>query len=141
MTGWEVRVVPSVRVSHARGATTRRIFSPADIYYLGYRNRLRSLLANPAATTLLSAVPLQVASCLLIAAGFLVAGRPGPAWAVLRALAWPVTNPGEVRRARRRAQSTRTRSDRDVLRPGLRVALTPRRALALFTGNLTRWRD
>jgi GT2 family glycosyltransferase len=141
MSGWEVRVVPAVRVAHGRGVTTRRIFAPADIYYLGYRNRLRSLLANPSAPTLLYVVPLQLASCLLIAAGFLVAGRPGPAWSVLRALAWPLTHAGEVRRARRRAQSIRTRGDRDVLRRDLLVPLSPRRAKALFTGNLARWRD
>jgi GT2 family glycosyltransferase len=140
LAGWEVRVVPGVTVAHGRGVTTRRIFAPSDIYYFGYRNRLRSLLANLGPATLVFVLPLQIASCMLIAAGFLVAGRFGPSWAVIRALAWPVTNAGEVRRARRGVQASRTRPDRDVLRRDLRIPLTPRRALALFAGSLTRWR-
>lgn len=140
MAGWEVRIVPRIRVPHGRGTTTRRIFEPSQIYYLGYRNRLRSLLANPARGTRLYLVPLQVVSCLLISLGFCAALRFGPAYAVLRALAWPLANVRDVREARRRAQAARSCPDTEVFRRDLMIPLTPRRAWELFSGNLGRWR-
>jgi hypothetical protein len=119
--------------------TTSRVLRPADIYFLTYRNRLRSLLTNPSAATLAYVIPLQLASCALIAGGFLAAGRLRDGWAILRALVWPLAHTVEIRDERKRAQSIRTRPDRDVLRKDLVTPLTPRRALGLFTGSLNRW--
>jgi N-acetylglucosaminyl-diphospho-decaprenol L-rhamnosyltransferase len=139
MAGWEVRVVPTVRVEHCSGTTTRRILRPSDVYHLSYRNRFRSIVANLGPLRLLTVVPVHVLACVAITLRFLVAGRGGPAMAVLRAIAWPALHPGEIRRQRRAAAAIRRVADRDVLRSDVEERLTPARALQLLRGNLGRW--
>lgn len=139
LAGWEVRVVPGARVMHRSGTTSARILRPEQIYYLSYRNRLRSVLANTGARTLARVLPVHIGASLAIALGFLGAGRAAPALALLRALVWPLVSLGAVRGARRSVQGTRKVSDGELLRPELVVRLTPRRAAELFRGNLRRW--
>lgn len=139
LAGREIRVVPSVRVTHRSGTTTRRILSAPDVYHLSYRNRLRSILANHSAPRSMAVVPVHALACVAIAAGFLLAGRPAAAWAVLRALAWPIAHIGEVRRQRSEAQAARRVPDRVVLRSDVRTRLTPGRAFQLLRGNVGRW--
>lgn len=139
MSGFQARVVPDVRVVHQVGTTTRRLLKPADVYFLGYRNRLRSILANASAKSLIGTVPFHVAACLGNAAAFLLAGRGRSALAVLRALLWPLLHLREIRRQRISAQSQRLRSDNQVFLPELSVRLSPARSWRLLRGTLRRW--
>lgn len=139
LAGYEVRVVPDVTVRHESGTTTRRILRPHEIYFLAYRNRIRSILANSSVASLLRVVPEHLMGCLCTAAGFLSAGRVRPALAVLKALIWPLGNVRAVRRQRNASQHHRKVSDRNLFRADLVTRLTPRRAGELFLGNLKRW--
>lgn len=139
LTGSEVMVVPSARTVHLRSVTTRRVLPPSVAHYLGYRNRLRSILTNASPATLLWMLPKHLAACLVAAAAFLTSGRPRAALAVLSAITWPLVNHRAVKQRRREVQAKRVLADRDVFRGDLVVRLGPRRALELLRGNVGRW--
>jgi hypothetical protein len=137
--GCEVGVVPSARVFHHGGMTTSRVLRPHSTYYLGYRNRLRSLMTNTSIGTLLWILPLHLLASALIALGFLVNGRVRPGFAVLRAILWPLGHPTRIRKRRREVAKIRRIADSELWKPELVGRLTLRRASQLFAGNLRRW--
>lgn len=140
LAGWEVRLVPGCRVRHRGGATTAATFRPAEMDYLAFRNRLRSLLANASFPTLARVLPIHLVACLATAVAFLLRGRPASAVAIVKAMLWPISHSG-IRSARRRAQALRTRPDETVLRAELVVSMTPRRAWQLLAAYLPRWKN
>ncbi|HYZ92922.1 MAG TPA: glycosyltransferase family 2 protein [Actinomycetota bacterium] len=139
MAGWEVRVVADVVVSHRHSRTTRSVLGATEPYYLGYRNRFRSILANTSGFTLLRMLPQHIGACALIVCGFILAGRFRAAFAILRGVVWPLTHTSEILRQRRTTQAARGVEDRDVIRAELVTRLTPAKALELFRGNVARW--
>ena len=139
LAGYEVKVVPRALVLHRGGTTTARILSPERIYHLGYRNRLRTILANSAPLTLAVVLPIHLAASLAVVVGFLVRGRPAAALAIARGLVWPLTNIGRIRARRGETKRIRLLSDTELLRPDLMFKLTPARALQLFRGSVGRW--
>lgn len=139
LAGWEVRVVPRVRVVHHKHATTRRILEPHEARYLTFRNRLRTILADAGPWTLAKMLPLHLAGCLVTAVVLLASGRGRSALSVLRALAWPVRRPAEMARQRREAQRWRTRPDLELLRPDLVAPFFSRDGWRLFTEHYRRW--
>ena len=141
LAGWEVRVVPSVTVTHAKSVTTRRIFAPHEIRYLTFRNRLATILANGSVVTLIRVVPLYVLACLVTILTLLTSGRGRSAYAIVRALLWPVAHRGELMAQRRRIQSARTVRDPELLRADLRARWLGRDGWALFRDQYRHWEE
>lgn len=139
MAGFEVRCIPSASLVHIGGQTTRRIFAPHEVRLLSFRNRLRSILANPSAVNVARILPRHVAGCVITAAAFAARGRPRSTISILRALVWPLVNWRDVKRQRREAQAVRRIPDTEVFRPSLVVRLTPSRSLQLLRGQIGRW--
>src|SRR5438552_18460653 len=110
LLAYEVRLVTDASVDHVGGATTARILSPEDIRYLSFRNRIRTVLSNAAAPTLVRMVPAHLAACLGFAFLYVVTGRPRSAASVAKALWWAVTN-GDVWRAQRAKVQAARRAD------------------------------
>jgi GT2 family glycosyltransferase len=115
LAGWEVRVVPSTQVTHEMNVTARRVLDPNVVRYINFRNRIRTLLANASPRMLTLMVPLHVSLCLSTFLVLLVSMRIRSAWAVLRALVWPLMHRKEMREQRVSARALRKRSDADVV--------------------------
>lgn len=139
MAGYEIGVDPLAKTLHGGGRTTRRVFRPEQIYYLSFRNRFRSILANPSAGSVLKIAPLHVTGCLASAAVFALSARIRVAVSILQAIAWPAWHFGTLMEQRRGAQSLRKLSDIEVLRADLTEKLSIRKTLTLLGGTLLRW--
>jgi hypothetical protein len=126
MLGWDVRVVTDARVTHIGSETTGQIFEPQAVRYLSFRNRIRTNLANPSASSMARLLPQHALACLGFVALYLATGRWRSAGAVLQAMWWPVGNRDVVREQRVRVQAMRRRSDRELFRPGLVSRFGPR---------------
>jgi GT2 family glycosyltransferase len=140
MKGWEVGLARQASVTHHGQATTRRVLTPGTAAFLSYRNRLRSVIANPSRSRLAGLLPLHVAGLLGAAVAFSVRGRLGEASGVLRALVWPLINLSEAVEQRRSSQRARTVSDELIFRQGLVKPMTLRLAIGLLSGSLQRWK-
>jgi GT2 family glycosyltransferase len=115
LAGWDVRYVAELPVvTHRTGATSTRL-APALIEFHSYKNRLRSLLKNSGATTLVRVLPRHVLLCAVTAAGAAVTGRPSALRNITRAYAWNVRHLSTTLELRRDVQRRRRRSDRDAL--------------------------
>jgi len=139
LAGWDVIVVPSVRVQHEMNRTTKRILAPHQVRYLNFRNRLRTLVANGAPSTLLRVLPLHLLACFGSAIALTLSGRFSSAYAVFRATLWPLGHPSAVIAQRRAANRLRIRLDREVLTPGLVGSLSTRDALSLLREHKRNW--
>ena len=138
--GWEVGLAPDAEVVHAGQATTRRILKPHQAAFLSYRNRLRSVIANPEPRTLCRMLPLQVLG--MAVAGLTFAGmrRWRESAGILLAMLWPLAHVREVLQQRSSVQSARQVPDELVFRPHLVRRMTPKLAVRLLRGSLRRWR-
>ncbi len=139
MAGWEVRLVSTARVEHIGGVTTARIFSPEDIRYLAFRNRIRTILANAGPATLAKMAPLHLVACLGFVLVYLGSLRPASALSVLKAMWWTAGNRDVWLEQRAAVQAARRLDDAAVLRRDVRGAFTPGVALRHISGNLFRW--
>lgn len=140
LAGWEVQVVPSVRVTHVQGITSRRVLTAHEIRYLTVRNRLRSILANASRRTLVNVVPLYYLACGITALVLLLSGRVRSAYSVMRALAWPMRHKDELLVQRRAAQALRKRTDEEVLRPDLTSRVLTKSGWRQFREHYRRWK-
>jgi GT2 family glycosyltransferase len=139
MVGSEVMICPKAVATHKGGSTTRRVFAPAEIYHLSFRNRIRTLLANPSVSSMWRISSAHFLGCLATADVFALRGRLAVAWAILRALAWPVLNLGAIKTQRAAAQRMRTSGDAAVFEPPLVFPLSARFSARLLLNTLTRW--
>lgn len=140
LAGWQVRVVPAISVRHVGGLTTRRILNPSQVRYLSFRNRFASILSNTSATARYRIVPVHVAIALVSAAALTSTGRLDSAWAIVRALVWPVTHGAQIRKWRTEVEAVRKVSDADLLnRTDVVSRLGLRRLVNLARGQLFRW--
>lgn len=140
MAGYEVGVASAAHALHKGGGTTRRVLEPRQIYYLAFRNRLRSIIANPSPHSLLRLLPLHLVGCLATAAVFASLGRITIAVSILQALVWPLRHWDVMLEQRQASQSIRKVADAEVFKPHLTVKLSLPRAFALLRGTLFRWR-
>jgi GT2 family glycosyltransferase len=140
LAGWEIRVIPGIRVQHEMNATTKRIFAAHEVRYMNFRNRLRTIGANASASTLIRVLPIHILACLATAVVLAVSGRFKSAYAVLRAVVWPLTHGPEIRAQRRGARAFRKREDREVLRDDLVVSFSIRDSLRLLRDHRLAWR-
>lgn len=138
LAGWEVKVVPSVRVVHEKNVTSRRIFSAHEFRYMTLRNRWRTILANASFLTLVRMAPLYILGCLLASVALLVSGRWASAGAVVRAILWPCAHAGDVLAQRRDVSRIRKCGDREVLRRELKATLLSREGWRLFAEHYQR---
>lgn len=139
LAGWEVRVVPDAHVTHRRGTTSRRVLRPDEIYYLAYRNRLRTVIAAASARSLIRLLPVHAAASAWSAVAFLGTGRVRPAAAVLRGLLWPMFHAREVRSERRHAQAMRVERDGHLFRAEVRTRQGVGAVWSRLRGHLHRW--
>ncbi len=139
MNGHRVFVDPNVEVRHVGGFTTRRILAPERIYHLSFRNRLRSVIANPSPASLVFMLPLHLIGCLGTILTFALRGQAQIAVAIAKAIVWPLAHLPEMRAQRQRRQSKRRVSDAQVFAPDVTVGLTAARAMRLLKGTLGRW--
>jgi GT2 family glycosyltransferase len=114
LVGARVMVAPDARVRHRR-SLDGDVDEPDDVR-LRARHRIRSVLKSYSPLTLVWVVPVGVLLALVEAVAFLVMGRPAQARAVIGAWLWNFRHLGDVLRARRAVQSSRTVPDSD-LRP------------------------
>lgn len=141
LAGWEVRVVPSVRVTHAQNVTTRRIFAIHEFRHLTFRNRLRTILANGSVLTMARMLPLYVVLSLVTALTLLMSGRARSAMAIVLALLWPLPHRAELAAQRRGVRAIRKLRDGQVLRPDLAAPLLTWELGRLFRGHYRRWEE
>ncbi len=116
LADWNVMYVPSAIVHHVGGATSTKIFSSAQLDFLSFRNRIRSLIKNLGRREMLRVLPVHIALCFAIMALYLVRGR----WTNARAVGQAMTSVMGERKLllsqRRSIQSSRLRSDVDLFR-------------------------
>jgi len=141
MMGWGVGLATEVSVTHYGQATTRRVLTPGTAAFLSYRNRLRSVFANPSRSRLARLLPLHLAGMAGAALAFSARGQLGEAMGVLRALGWPLIHLSEALSQRRFSQEARVVSDERIFRPGLVKPMTLPLALRLLLGSLRRWKQ
>jgi GT2 family glycosyltransferase len=91
LAGFSTRLVKASLVQHGAGSSTGRL-SSAYLRYQGTKNRLQMLLKNYEFTNALKYVPLRSALDLLTCAILVLARRPELSVAILRGLAWNITN-------------------------------------------------
>ncbi|MGH9154165.1 MAG: glycosyltransferase family 2 protein [Acidimicrobiales bacterium] len=139
LAGGDVALVPQVAALHGTGLTTRRFFSPAEIDFMSFRNRLWSILTNCEKRTLLVILPAHLAASLATAIAFLGSGRPSSAAAIVRAMATPLLHQRQWRTKRPRVQELRARSDRGVFSEEVTAPMGPRDAVRLLRDYLPRW--
>jgi N-acetylglucosaminyl-diphospho-decaprenol L-rhamnosyltransferase len=126
VAGWNVKVVIDARVEHIGSSTTGQIFEPHAVRYLSFRNRIRTNLATPAASTLWRIVPLHIVACIGFVLFYVVTGRVKSAGAVLSAMWWPVGNRDVLADQRARTQAIRKLPDAQVIRRDLVSSFGPR---------------
>lgn len=139
MAGHKIFTDPSVTVRHIGGHTTSNIFKPAEIYCLSFRNRLRTILSNPSAASLLSILPLHLIGCIGTIVTFALRGRFDVAMGITRGLLWPFKHLPEVRDQRRRCQLKRRVPDSEVFPEEVSMKMTSSMAMQLLKGTLGRW--
>ena len=132
LSGWEVWYVPTAVSWHAFGCETLK--PKADYYTIrrtmtyGCRNYLSLLWTNLGPLRLATIFPVHLSAWLVAALGFAVRGDRTRAVAVLRGLFEFAYRLPTLHRKRRRVQSTRTCTDRDLWpliarSPGMRYYL------------------
>lgn len=139
MAGHKIFSDPSIAVRHIGGHTTSHIFKPQEIYYLSFRNRLRSILSNPSTLSLLAVLPLHLIGCLGTIVSFALKGRSDVAIGIAKGLLWPLTHLSEVRAQRQASQLQRRVPDSQVFSTDVSMKMTSSMALHLLSGTLSRW--
>lgn len=114
LAGWRVGFAAEARVLHKLGATASGLPS-AFVQFHSFKNRLCSLLKNAGGGRLALMLPLHVGLCFALAIWYAVRGQPRIGAAIVRALAWNVVQLPSTLRKRRRIQSRRRVSDRDLM--------------------------
>jgi N-acetylglucosaminyl-diphospho-decaprenol L-rhamnosyltransferase len=132
LAGWEVGFAAHARVLHKLGATASGLPS-AFVQFHSYKNRIRTLLKNLGPLRLAWMLPYHLGLCALLAAWYLLRGRPGLAFAIVRAIAWNALHLGGTLGERRRVQRLRRVSDRVLMRRILRP--TPLRTFLFYVRN------
>lgn len=116
LRGYTCWLVDAAPVRHVGGATATRLFTPGELDYMFFRNRLTSVLTLPGPRTLATMVPLH----LLAVAGLIVVamltGHAERARGVMRAVAWVPAHRRELWERRRAEQRARTVGDDAVFR-------------------------
>ncbi|HEV2994288.1 MAG TPA: glycosyltransferase family 2 protein, partial [Acidimicrobiia bacterium] len=113
LVGARVVVAPDARVSHVEAAASRRPEDRPTARAVA-RSRVRVVLTCYSWATLLRVVPLGIALALVEAVVFAATPRRRQAIAMLGAWRWNLLRLGRLRTARRRAQTGRTISDREL---------------------------
>jgi GT2 family glycosyltransferase len=113
LLGARVMVDPDARVGHREAAVERPALDQAEDG-VRTRNRVRSVLKNSSALTLLWVIPIGFLLACGEALAFLIAGRRRRAQAILGAWLGNIPRIGSILRARRPVQRTRTVHDRDI---------------------------
>jgi hypothetical protein len=113
LAGARVLVVPDARVRHRSQSTERAASSRPDARELA-RRRVRTLFTCYSFGSLLWIIPFGLGLSMIEAIVFAFTRRRADAFAEVRAWWWNTLHPGRVRRARRRAQATRTVHDSEL---------------------------
>ena len=141
LAGYECWYYPQAVIYHAVGETSSG-FENSFIQYHNIKNMLMSFIKNFEAKTLLRVVPLFITSNLLLSLVWLLQGKFKHSLAVLKALSWNVTNLKANLRKRKRIQTSRKITDRELFSV---VKRNPRPSyyLMAITGirNLERYED
>jgi GT2 family glycosyltransferase len=110
LAGWEVGFAADARVLHKLGATASGLPS-ALVQFHSFKNRICTLLKNLGASRLSWMLPYHLALCLGLAGWFSLRGQTRLAAAIVRAVAWNVTQLPRTLRKRRRVQQLRRVTD------------------------------
>ena len=102
LAGYRILSVPQAVVYHHGGFRPGQM--SADGMYLRHRNSLMTLLKNYSSTSLWRYLPVRLLLELIALLYYVLIGRFGFAWAVLRALAWVVRHLPHIWRERRHVQ-------------------------------------
>lgn len=132
LAGWEVGFAADARVLHKLGATASRLPS-AFVQYHSFKNRLCAVLKNAGIARLATMLPLQLALCSGLAIWYTARKQPRIGTAIIRALAWNAVHLPATLRKRRRVQSLRRVSDRELMPKILRR--TPVRTFLLYASG------
>jgi GT2 family glycosyltransferase len=113
LAGARVMVVPDARVRHHEAAKPRGTGDRQEIREHA-RRRIRTVFTCYSVLSLVWIVPFGIVASSLEAIAFMFSRRRTDALAEARAWWWNLLRPGQVRRARRRAQRFRTVHDLDL---------------------------
>jgi GT2 family glycosyltransferase len=129
LAGWEVGFAADARVRHKLGATASALPS-AFVQFHSFKNRLCTILKNAGPARLAVMLPLHVGLCAGLAVWYTARREPGIGVAIVRALGWNAAHLPRTLRKRRRIQSRRRVSDRELM-PRI-SRRTPIRTLVLY---------
>lgn len=105
---------PSAVCFHGLGGTSLG-FDNDFVQFHNFKNKLASFLKNFEATSLLSILPAFFLFNALISIGWLVQGKRRHSYALLKAIYWNFRNFPTIMSKRKRVQSVRRASDRDIV--------------------------
>jgi len=114
LNGYRVVYVPSSLTYHAKSATMSK--NVLEMFYLGERNRLVTLVKNFEGLTLLKILPIFFFIRLIYVCASIFKKRPCFCSALVKAIFWNITNIRQVMRKRARVQRMRKISDEDLFR-------------------------
>lgn len=135
LLGRQCRLADAAPVRHVGGVTARRIFSPGELDFMFFRNRLISLLTLPSARTLTMILPLHLTAVFGLLVAALATGQRERARGIGRAITWVPRHRRELTARRRHWQSVRTVDDAAVF-DGLWAAPTLRELASAGLGYL-----
>jgi GT2 family glycosyltransferase len=137
LRGWDVRVAPQARVVHEGGGSARGGYlTDEGLSTTGFRvvlrerNTLTTLLKCYRLPTLICILPLYILQAIATAAALVIRGRSRTAAGLAAGLCWNVRELRRTIALRRAVQSSRSRSEREILRrmhPGLQKLTLLRR--------------
>jgi GT2 family glycosyltransferase len=114
LAGFKVVFVPESRVLHAVGGNSGQRVS-GQIMFHSYKNRIRSILRNAGALTLLRIAPIHLIMCLSLVPFYALRGERDWASGVARAIVWNCLHIRQTLRLRAMTQRTRVWPDSDFL--------------------------
>jgi len=120
LAGYKVLYVPKSVIYHKCGASSRiKLMARRplpEFFYLAKRNRLISLIKNFEVFNMLKALLISFFEYYLLAWYFFLTGNKVYGLEVIRALIYPIKNAREIMKKRAIVQSTRKKSDKEIMR-------------------------
>jgi GT2 family glycosyltransferase len=107
LAGYKIMFIPGSLVYHSWGGTTRKSANRSYLgIYLGFRNRLTSLIKNLDGRNMRAILPKHILACVVMSSFFLVRGEFRNSYFVLKALFWNLQNYQNIRKKRLKIQSS-----------------------------------
>lgn len=111
ISGGKIYVLPSAKVIHLRGQTSQRLDKSFVVYHAA-KNRILLLLKSFSFPLLAIILPIHCWFLLLGSLFFLLSGKVGEAWAMVRGILWNIRKLPMILKKREKVQLLRTVPDR-----------------------------